>query len=413
MKRLLTATLLATASIASLSASAQDLLITNATLHTMGKGGVMESADILIQDGKIVKIADAIPTNKMIKVINAEGRHVTPAMFAGVTASGLSEVEMVYEAVDSEYKDLYTDLMHPEFDVRTAYNPYSSVVPITRVEGFGYALLSATRGDRTISGEGGLVRFDGGFDSFEGKSVIFVELSGHAAEKVGGSRAVHWMLLQEAFAEAASDDSELLSPMGKEALNHAKKHGLFVFSANRAADIMQIIRFAREHKLNAVINGGREAWMVSEALAKAEIPVIVNSLDNLPADFDSLGARMDNAALLNKAGVTVMFTSGETHNARKVRQVAGNAVSYGMPHEAALAAMTVVPAQVFGAGNHALEKGATADLVIWSGDPLEVTTLAEQVVMGGVPDSMESRQTKLRDRYLPESSEMPRAYIKP
>jgi len=152
---------------------------------------------------------------------------------------------------------------------------------------------------------------------------------------------------------------------------------------------------------------------VAPALAEARVPVILNSLDNLPADFDSLGARMDNAALLHQAGVSILFSSGETHNSRKVRQLAGNAVSYGLPHDVALAAMTVTPANVFGGGNRVLSVGAAADLVIWSGDPLEVTTVAAQVVMGGIPDTMQSRQTKLRDRYLPQQPDMPRAYIKP
>ena len=104
-------------------ATAQDLLITNAILHTQGKDGVIENTDILIKAGRIARIAPRIPTNKKIPVINAEGHHVTPALFAGLTVSGLSEVEAVRESVDSSYSELYTDLMHPEFDVRIAYNP--------------------------------------------------------------------------------------------------------------------------------------------------------------------------------------------------------------------------------------------------------------------------------------------------
>lgn len=395
-------------------ATAQDLLISNATLHTQGKDGVIENTDILIKAGRIARIAPRIATNKLIRVINAEGRHVTPALFAGLTVSGLSEVEAVRESVDSSYSELYTDLMHPEFDVRVAYNPHSSVIPITRVEGFGYTLLTATRGDRSLTGQGGLVRFDGGYDSFEGGPVVYVQTSGRSANKVGGSRVAHWMLLQQAFAEADGDqDADLLSVNGIEALNVAREEGIFVFAADRAADIMRVLAFIDEHKLEGVIHGGREAWMVAGALAEAGVPVILNALDNLPADFDSLGARLDNAATLHEAGVTVIFSSGETHNARKVRQVAGNAAANGMPHSAALAAISTVPAKVFGGQERDITKGSRADLVIWSGDPLEVTSIAEQVIMGGVPDSMISRQTLLRDRYLPENPTLPRAYVQP
>ena len=393
---------------------AQDLLITNATLHTQTKAGVIENTDILIKDGRIARIAPGIPTNRMIPVIDANGQHVTPALFAGVTVSGLSEVEAVSESDDSSYSGLHTELMHPEFDVRIAYNPHSSVIPVTRVEGFGYALLAATRGDRSLTGQGGLVRFNGGYDSFEGRPVIYVQTSGRAAGNIGGSRVAHWMLLNQVFAEADGDqDADLLSPQGIEALNEVRKDGVFVFAADRAADIMRVLAFIDEQKIAGVIHGARQAWMVARALADAEVPVILNALDNLPADFDSLGSRLDNAAVLHKAGVQVIFSSGETHNARKVRQVAGNAAANGMPHSAALAAISTVPAAVFGGEERAVATGLRADLVIWNGDPLEVTTIAQQVIMGGVPDTMISRQTLLRDRYLPENPALPRAYIQP
>lgn len=395
-------------------AQAQDLLITNATVHTLTEQGTLENTDLLIDDGEIVKIGRDLKARDNIPRLDANNNAVTPAFFAGVTVSGLSEVEAVSEAVDSEYNDLFTQLMHPEFDIRVAYNPLSSVIPITRIEGYGYTLLGASRGDRSLSGLGGLVRFDGGFDSFEGKPVLFVELSGHSAASVGGSRAVHWMLLKQAFAELDDDDENLLSPLGKETLANVRDKGIFVFNTHRAADIMQVIRFSEAHDLKSVIHGGREAWIVAPALAAANIPVILNALDNLPADFDSLGSRLDNAALLDAAGVTLMFSSGETHNARKIRQVAGNAVANGLAYDTAVRAMTVTPATVFGGRDRHLKPGAVADLVIWSSnDPLDVTTLATTVIIGGKPDSMRSRQTLLRDRYLRIKPGMPRAYVKP
>lgn len=255
----------------------------------------------------------------------------------------------------------------------------------------------------------------GGYDSFEGNAVIFIDIDGHSADYVGGSRAAHWMLLEQAFGEmrADDDDLELINATGQRAMKNTQRNGVFIFNANRASDMMQVVKFAKTHKIRAVILGGREAWMIADTLAAAEIPVIINALDNLPADFDSLGARLDNAALLEDAGVTIMFTSGETHNARKVRQVAGNAVSFGLDHSAALAALTTTPAMIFGGSSRVLDQGAQADLVIWSGDPLEVTSQADAVIIRGKADSMQSRQTLLLDRYLPANPEMPRAYIKP
>ncbi len=88
----------------------------------------------------------------------------------------------------------------------------------------------------------------------------------------------------------------------------------------------------------------------------------------------------------------------------KLRQGAGIAVAHGLPYEAALAAMTRNPAEIFGVAdrNGSIERGRTADLVLWSGDPLEVSSLADEVFIQGVRQSMRSRQTELRDRYLPK-----------
>ena len=202
-----------------------------------------------------------------------------------------------------------------------------------------------------------------------------------------------------------------MSQSGKDLLKNLTKNGVFVFSANRAADIRKVIFFSEKYGLNSVIAGGREAWLLADELSAASIAVMVNGLDNLPSNFDALGSRLDNAALLHGAGVQVLFTSGETHNARKVRQGAGTAVAHGMPYEAALEAMTTAPSRIFGGRSRSLEVGNRADLVIWGGDPLEVTSYATSVILDGEVTSMETRQSKLLERYLPESAGLGRAYL--
>ena len=401
---------------------AASLLITNGTVFT-GDDAPPSQLDILIEDGLIQAVASDLNAAEADHVIDAAGRPVTPALFAGITAVGLSEIGMVYEAVDSRLKGLYTGLMHPEFDVRKAYNPLSSVVPVTRIEGYGYTLLAAAFGDRTISGQGSLVRFDGAFDSFEGNTTIFVNVDGYTGDKVGGSRAAHWMLLETAFSSLTTkqgnglwlthNEHPLINQIGKATLKNTRENGIFVFRANRAGDILQALAFSQQHQLNAVISGGQEAWIVREALAASGTPVVINALDNLPGSFDGLGARLDNAALLHAAGVTVLFTSGETHNARKLRQVAGNAVANGLPYEVALAAMTSLPAEIFGGKPRMIAPGLQADIVIWSADPLDVGSAADQVVINGKLDPMTSRQTELLKRYLPTDAGLGRAYINP
>ena len=404
------------------TSQAASLLITNGLVFT-GDDTPPNQLDILIEDGLIEAVASDLSTAEADQVIDAAGRPVTPALFAGITAAGLSEIGMVYEAVDSRLNGLYTGLMHPEFDVRKAYNPLSSVVPVTRIEGYGYTLLAAAFGDRTISGQGSLVRFDGGFDSFEGQTIVFVNVDGYSGSKVGGSRAAHWMLLETAFSSLTTqqgnglwlthNEHPLINQTGRATLKNARENGIFIFRANRASDILQALAFSQQHNLRAVISGGQEAWIVREDLVASGTPVVINALDNLPGSFDGLGARLDNAALLHEAGITLLFTSGETHNARKLRQVAGNAVANGLPYEVAIAAMTSLPAEIFGGKPRMIAPGLRADVVIWSGDPLDVSSAADQVIIDGKLDPMTSRQTELLQRYLPTEAGLGRAYINP
>jgi imidazolonepropionase-like amidohydrolase len=132
--------------------------------------------------------------------------------------------------------------------------------------------------------------------------------------------------------------------------------------------------------------------------------VIIDALEDLPGSFDSIGSTLENAARLNKGGVRVAFTLGSTepHNVRKIRQTAGVAVANGLPWDVALAGLTNVPAEIFSVSDRCgtIERGRRADLVLWSGDPLEVTSLPERVFIDGALQSDRSRQTELRDRYL-------------
>ena len=157
--------------------------------------------------------------------------------------------------------------------------------------------------------------------------------------------------------------------------------------------------------MRPVIVGGAEAWQVAAELASAKAPVLVDPFVNLPGNFDQFGATLENAARLHKAGVTVAFSqSGDaSHMARKLRQGAGIAVANGLPWDAGLAAITANPAAIFGAGDRGrIAVGQRADLVLWDGDPLDVSSLATQVWIGGEAQPMVSRQTLLRDRYAPK-----------
>ena len=402
--------------ITSSSAWAETLFINDATVHTMSSMAVIQEGDILIRDGRIQSVGAGLTPPADARVIEAEGRPVTPGFFAGITQLGLVEISAVDSSVDG---GLATAGLRPEFDVTLAYNPHSTAIPVTRIEGYTWSLLGAKRSGSIIGGQGQAVSLDGAYQSYLGDKILFVDVGADASEQSAGSRAAQWMLLDQAMAEAGSEllwsPDPLLTEAGRKALQTYKEGGIVVFNVDRAADILQTIEFSGRHCLKSVISGGTEAWMVADQLAEAGVPVLINALSNLPADFDQLGARLDNAALLNEAGVTIAFFDSDTHQARRLRQVAGNAVANGLPYEAGLAAMTVSPVVIFALGDEfgSLEENSVADLVIWSGDPLEVTSVADQVIIAGKMVDMVSRQTLLRDRYLPQDTEMPRAYIKP
>ncbi len=402
------------------TAGAQDLLIRNTTVHTATESASLDDRDVLIRDGKITAIGTGLRAEDGVQILNGEGRQLTPGLFGGVTAIGIEEISLAADTVDSNFE---LPLFRPEFQAHTAFNPYSSLVAINRFDGITHAVVAPQAAGTILAGQGRAVRLDGGFSPYIGHPLMVFDLGSDSAELSGNSRAAQYMLLDQAFSEARASRHEngphqLLTTRGRQALDQfTKSRWPVLFEVDRASDILEVLRFAARKRIKPVILGGAEAWMVADRLQQAEVPVIMDPLANAPADFDRIGARLDNAALLDRAGVTVMFTmlSDHTHNARKVRQLAGNAVANGMDWQAALAALTRNPATVFGYTDTlgTIEVGRQADLVLWSGDPLEVTTVAEQVIMAGRAMPMESRQTKLRDRYLPASPDRPRAYIKP
>lgn len=395
-------------------AGAASVLIRNATVHTMSARGVLTGTDVLITDGRIAALGDDVAAPEGAEVIDAAGRPVTPGFFGGVGHLGVEEIGL--EPSEGDYA-LALGEMRPEFDVTLAFNPDSTAIAVNRIGGVTFAVLAPSAeagskdrpGGTIIAGQGAVVTLDG--SAVPGTNALFVDLGGEANGLSGGSRAAQFMLLTQAFTEARSPDrvlmhdERLLTPLGRQALLElATRPAPFVFDVDRAADIRQTVAFARREKLRAVIAGGAEAWRVAGELAAAGIPVILDPLDNLPSSFDKVGATLENAARLHEAGVTIAFSfrDAQAHNVRKLRQAAGNAVAHGLPQDAALAALTRNPAAIFGVADRTgmLEAGRPADLVLWSGDPLEVTTLAERVFVGGRAAPMRSRQTELRDRYL-------------
>lgn len=414
-----TVSLLLSALLFNTNAFAQDVLIRHATVHTAGVQGTLQNADVLVQGGVIRAVGVDLQAPASVYVVEADGKPLTPALFGGITEIGIEEVSGEAETVDSAVTLATDQPMRPEFDVTLAYNPESVLIPVARVEGLGFTLLGANTGGSFIAGQGGVMRLDGSADPI-GPRVLFVKLGNDVLGKSGSSRAAQWMLLDQMVGEArgripADSPHALLTPTGRAVLaRYLAGNGRIVVNVNRAADIRQLLRWAQRENVRIAIASGIEAWKLASQIAAAKVPVFVDALADLPGDFDQIGATLENAARLHAAGVEVSFAQfgDASHNARKIRQYAGNAVANGLPWEAGLEGLTRVPARILGVDDKlgSIAPGKLADLVLWTGDPLDVANVATQLWLGGRAIPMRSRQTELRDRYLRAAGMLPRAY---
>jgi len=393
------------------AARAAELLIRDATVHTVTSRGTLVDTDVLVRDGVVAAIGRGLAVPPNATVVEAKGRPLTPGLYGGFTDVGLDEVSEEPSTIDSTLNlksPAWEQQWRPELDVAAAFNPRSSLVPVTRIEGVTWTVLGPSSDDSIMSGQGAAVTLDGRYDAvLPGSHLLFVQMGSDGAKHSGGTRAAEYLLLEQAIREARAKGpvgpDSLLHAAGREALAHYLAGGRVVFAVDRAADILAVIAFAHRNGMKPIIYGGGEAWVVAQQLAQADVPVIVDPLADLPRDFDHLGATLENAARLQKAGVRIAFSGLESGNARLIRQLAGNAVAHGLPADAALAAITANAADIVGIGatRGRIAVGQVADLVLWSGaDPLELSSLADQVWIAGHPIPMHSRQTELRDRYL-------------
>lgn len=396
-------------------ATAETVLIRDGRVVTNGAAGIIENGDVLIVDGRISAVGANIAAPRAARVIDAQGRYVTPGAFAAMSEVGLSEISGSGAPNDASVEG---QLIAAAADAGRAFDPHVSAVAVTRLEGVTRAAIAPSSTATMFGGRGALVALNGAPDSVFGeRAFMVVELGETGAERTGGSRAAVWPAFEAALRDAREYPSRYRSGQGGAVLNEidaaalqpfARGDGLFLVHVESAADIRRLIAFKRANpRLRFVIHGGAEAWRVAPELARSGIPVILDPLSNLPDRFERLSARLDNAALLHAAGVQFAIAPGpgsvDAHQARLVLQLAGNAVANGLPWDVAFAAVSRAPAEIFGVGGRVgrLERNYAADVVIWDGDPLEVQSAPTAVFIAGVEQPLVSRQTRLRDRYHP------------
>jgi len=391
-----------------------------ATVYS-GDAEPIEDGTVIMAGGKITYVGKTSSAPSAAQTVQAKGMVITPGLVDATTQVGIRDVDLETSAND-ETATNGNDRIRAAYRVIDAYNPQSAVIPVTRLGGLTSVGVVPVGG--LISGQSAWADLTGE-TATDAVAVAPLALHVHletGADPQGGSRGAAVRLVREAFDDARAfqknkaawernqsrafsagrlDLEALTLSLGGGAAKKGTTKVPVVFHVNRASLILSALAVAKEFDLTPVIAGGAEAWRVRTTLAKNKVPVILYPFIAGPESFDMLGAREDNAALLHTAGVPVSLSSGETQNARKLRQAAGNAVRAGLPHTAAVAAITRAPAEALGMGDKygTLAAGKVANLVVWSGDPLELSTRVVSVYIRGQKQSLVSRQTQLFQKY--------------
>ena len=390
----------------------------------------IEGGTVLIRNDRVVAAGAniAIPANA--QRIDATGKWVTPGIFAGFSRIGLVEVGAVTQTNDMNASG---SPFSAALDVQYAINPFASAVAVNRAAGVTRAVVSPSTSGSIFGGYGAIV--DLGQDEnaiTQARSFQFVELGETGHSRAGGSRSASHIqfraLLEEARTYARNPtafDSDLLKASDAKALlpviNGSTKLLVHVESAN---DILKVLDLRKDFPaLKMVLVGANEGWRVAGHIAAAGVPVLASALSDLPYGFEDLAATQSNIGRMKDAGVKVaigMINDRDAHQLRYSVQYAGNLVALnkvpratGLSWNEAFAAISSVPAEIMDMGGQlgSLKTGRQADVVIWDGDPLELSTQVEKVLIDGVEQSLSNRQLRLRDRYRnPTPGALPKAY---
>jgi imidazolonepropionase-like amidohydrolase len=446
------------------SAFAQTVAITGGTVAIGDGSAPIEGGTVVIRDGRVVAAGSGVAVPAGAQTVDATGKWVTPGIVAGFSRVGLVEVDAVDPSNDSVANG---SPFSAAIDIAPAINPRAAAISVNRSSGVTRAIVAPATGKSIFAGQGAVIDLGEDMDAvMRARAFQFVEFGEQGAAEAGGSRAAAHTLFRNALREARDlgrtgiaggaaaerrgtaaqqQDLPLEEVPNNRLLTSAvdrpqdvlltrfdaaalvpvlQGRQLLLVHAERASDILAVLALKREFpSLRLVLVGAGEGWTVADRIAAAGVPVIANALSDLPASFEQLAATQSNIGRMRSAGVDVgigMINDDEARQVRVSTQYAGNLVALGkVPGAAGLswgeafAAITSRPAEAIGLGGEigSLRPGRRADVVIWSGDPLELSSGVETVLIDGVQQSLDNRQTKLRDRYrtLPETS-LPKAY---
>jgi imidazolonepropionase-like amidohydrolase len=415
---------------ATTAAHAETVAITGGKLVIGDGSAPIEGGTVVIRNGTVVAAGANVAIPADARTVDASGKWVTPGIFAGFSRVGLAEVDAVNGTND---KSGGRSGFSAAIDIAPAIDPFRSPIAVNRTAGVTRAVVAPEGGPSIFAGQGAIA--DLGADAepvSRARAFQFAEFGEEGAEVSGGSRAgthLHFRaMLREAQDHAAGSDAfddDLLKKEDARALQSVLRgETRLLIHVEAANDMLRLIELKRDFPaVKMVFVGASEGWRVADKLAAAGISVIASALNDLPATFEMLGATQSNIGRMKKAGVKVaigMINDRDSHQLRYTPQYAGNLVSLqkvpgatGLSWDEAFAAISSAPAEIMGVADRlgSLKAGRAADVVVWDGDPLELSSAATTVFIDGVEQPLGNRQDRLRDRYRnPVEGSLPKAY---
>ena len=416
----LTATALAALIWAPAPATAQTYAVTGGTVHTLA--GETFVGTVVIEGGRIVAVGPDVQAPQGAEVVDAAGKHVYPGMFDAVSRLGLTEIGAVDVTNDSREQGSF----NPHLQAATAIHPASEHIPVARANGITLTMAAPQGG--TVAGQASLIGLDGWtveemwIEPGAAMVINYPGLGGGGGFRFGrrGGGGGGWAAAQERYREAVGRLDEWLDAarrydravaagvdlprdLKNEAMARVVNREMPVLlSANGERNIRNAVEWAREQNIRFVITGGREAWKVADFLAENEVGVILSGTQAMPAGTDApYDEAYANPGKLHAAGVKIAFATFNSSASRTLPYEAAQAVPYGLPHEAALAAVTRNAADMLGFGDRigTIEEGKIANLMITDGDPLEIRTQVTDLFILGRGVSLDNRHRSLYEKY--------------
>jgi imidazolonepropionase-like amidohydrolase len=396
-------------------------IISGATIHPVASP-VVPNGTVVVEKGKIVAVlpdASATQRSDGDVIVDAKGLHVYPGMIDAATVLGLTELGSARETHDyAEGGDFQPDLR-----ASTGINPDSELIPVTRANGV-LAVVTRPIGSM-VAGQSALINLAGWVPtemavvdplalSVEFPAAMPMITGDPTAPMIGRAIAkkqreekikrlkelFRLALLHEAARKA--NHAHPANPRLEALVPYAQGKKPIIIQANRKTEILEALKLADELKVKVILSGVIDAWKVADELKKRDVPVILGNVMTMPQDsYDPYDSPFTCAAKLHEAGVRFCIRSAGGSNTRNLPYEAAMAVSYGLPPEEGLKAVTLYPAKILGVEKHlgSIEGGKRANLVIADGDILQASTRVKALFIDGRPLEPSSKHTKLYERY--------------